>query len=121
MVVTQPRLPCCKLGVRFGRPDMVGRFLASRRTGFYCAVVREGPVAAGDPITLIACNLGRVRVADLTRVYAVERDDVTTLRKMVALPALPGDWRGPTSPSASRRPTPGSALRSRRLPVPGPP
>ncbi len=78
LIVTQPRLPCFKLGVRFGRPDMVRRFLASRRTGFYCAVVREGLVAAGDPITLIACDLGRVRVVDLTRVYSFERDDVAT-------------------------------------------
>src|SRR4051794_30148819 len=46
-VVTQPRLPCYKLGIKFGRADMVKRFLGSRRTGFYLAVAREGMVAAG--------------------------------------------------------------------------
>ena len=47
VVVTQPRLPCYKLGIRFGSDDMVKRFLASRRTGFYLAVTREGEVGAG--------------------------------------------------------------------------
>jgi MOSC domain-containing protein YiiM len=42
VVVTQPRLPCYKLGIRFGSDDMVKRFLASGRTGFYVAVVRGG-------------------------------------------------------------------------------
>ena len=42
LVVTEPRLPCYKLGVKFNRDDMVKRFLKSRRTGFYCAVLREG-------------------------------------------------------------------------------
>jgi MOSC domain-containing protein YiiM len=53
-VVTQPRLPCYKLGVRFQSDDMVRRFLASGRTGFYFAVIREGEVGAGDEINLIA-------------------------------------------------------------------
>src|SRR5256885_16068107 len=48
--VTQPRLPCYKLGIRFGRAEMVRRFLASGRSGFYLAVLEEGAVAAGDPI-----------------------------------------------------------------------
>ena len=48
VVVTQPRLPCYKLGVRFQADDMVKRFLASGRTGFYLAVTHEGKVGAGD-------------------------------------------------------------------------
>ena len=50
--VTGPRMPCYKLGVRFGREDMVKRFFDHGGTGFYLAVVREGEVAAGDPIVL---------------------------------------------------------------------
>ena len=49
-VVTQPRMPCYKLGIRFSRPDIVKRFLESRRSGFYLAVSREGDVATGDAI-----------------------------------------------------------------------
>src|SRR5438876_2605922 len=52
--VTQPRMPCYKLGVRFGRSDMVRRFLASGRSGFYLAVLEEGAVAAGDLIEWIS-------------------------------------------------------------------
>jgi MOSC domain-containing protein YiiM len=48
--VTQPRQPCYKLGVRFGRDDMVKLFLASGRSGFYLSVAREGEVGAGDAI-----------------------------------------------------------------------
>src|SRR5205807_2612484 len=44
-IVTQPRMPCFKLGIRFGRPDMVKRFQRSGRTGFYLAVLQEGTVA----------------------------------------------------------------------------
>ena len=52
-VVTQPRLPCYKLGIRFGRKDILKRFLQSGRTGFYFAVTTEGEVGAGDAIELI--------------------------------------------------------------------
>ncbi len=50
VVVTQPRLPCYKLGIRFQSDTMVKRFLASKRSGFYLAVTREGEVGAGDEI-----------------------------------------------------------------------
>src|SRR2546426_10424130 len=52
--VTQPRLPCYKLAVRFQSDEMVKRFFASRRTGFYLAVAREGEVGSGDEIKAIA-------------------------------------------------------------------
>jgi MOSC domain-containing protein YiiM len=52
-VVTQPRMPCFKLGIRFNRSDMVKGFLQSGRTGFYLAIVTEGEVKAGDSIELL--------------------------------------------------------------------
>jgi MOSC domain-containing protein YiiM len=93
LVVTQPRLPCFKLGVRFGRSDMVKRFLSSGRTGFYFAVVREGPVAAGDPIKVIARDPRGVTVADITRIATSDKHDLATLRRAVAVPALAEGWR----------------------------
>ena len=48
LVITQPRLPCFKLGIRFGDPTIVARFLASNRPGFYLAVLEEGEIGAGD-------------------------------------------------------------------------
>ncbi len=97
--VTQPRMPCYKLGIRFGRPDMVRRFLHSRRTGFYFRVVKEGDVGAGDSVTLLERNPGNVTVADITHLYALKKnnednkDNAQLLRRAMALEALPQDWR----------------------------
>jgi len=68
--VTQPRLPCYKLGIKFGRADMVKRFLASGRTGFYLAVLREGMVGAGYTIELIGRNVNNATVAEIIKLYA---------------------------------------------------
>ena len=93
LVVSQPRLPCYKLGLRFGRDDMVKRFLASGRTGYYLAVAAEGDVGAGDPVEWIARDPARIPVSEITRVYAGGRDDVAAMERLVALDALPDDWR----------------------------
>lgn len=69
VVVTQPRLPCYKLGVRFASDEMVKRFLASGLTGFYLAVTREGEVGTGDEIKLLSSDPSAVPVSEITRVY----------------------------------------------------
>src|SRR6202166_2318655 len=73
VVVTQPRLPCYKLGVRFGSDDMVKRFLASGRTGFYVAVLREGEVGAGDEMKVMAREPNAVAVSEITHLYVAKR------------------------------------------------
>ena len=93
VVITQPRLPCYKLGIRFGRADMVKKFLGSRRTGFYFAVTKEGIVKPGDAIEFLGGDQQRVSAADITRVYAFERDDVETIREAMNIEALPESWR----------------------------
>ena len=67
--VTQPRMPCYKLGVRFARPDMPKRFHASGRCGFYLAVLHEGEVGAGDLWERIARNDQQVSVIERYRQY----------------------------------------------------
>ncbi len=94
VMVTEPRMPCYKLGIRFGRPDIIKRFLASRRTGFYFAVVRGGMVGAGDAIELIGRAQQEISVADITRLYGFERDDVKALRRAIEIEALPENWKG---------------------------
>lgn len=93
VVVTEPRMPCYKLGIKFGRADILKRFLASGRTGFYFSVAREGEVGAGDEIELLARDEGNVTVADITRLYARDRDDFGTMRRAAAHEALPEPWR----------------------------
>jgi MOSC domain-containing protein YiiM len=94
VVITQPRLPCYKLGIRFGRPDMVKKFLASRRTGFYFAVKREGIVKAGDSFEFLGRDQQATSVADITRVYAFERDDLKTIERAMHVESLPESWKG---------------------------
>jgi MOSC domain-containing protein YiiM len=93
VTVTEPRMPCYKLGIKFGRTDIIRRFLTSGRTGFYFSVQREGEVEAGDSIERIKRDENDVTVADITRLYARKNDDVETLRRAIALEALPKSWR----------------------------
>jgi MOSC domain-containing protein YiiM len=96
LVAAQPRLPCYKLGVRFQADDMVKRFLASRRTGFYFAVTREGEVGAGDEITLISKGPNAVPVSEITRLYITKKyteDDVALLQRALKVAALPASWK----------------------------
>ena len=62
-LVTKPRMPCFKLGIRFERLDMVKRFLSSGRTGFYLSVSQEGVVSAGDAVAVTARDSAAVTVA----------------------------------------------------------
>lgn len=61
--VTEPRMPCYKLAIRFGRPDIVKRFMKSGRTGFYLAVLKEGEVGAGDAIEMLAADQRGISIA----------------------------------------------------------
>ncbi|MEP6570842.1 MAG: MOSC domain-containing protein [Acidobacteriota bacterium] len=93
LMATEPRLPCYKLGIKFGRTDIIRRFLQSRRTGFYLAVVKEGEVKAGDSLELVSRDANNITIADITRLYAFEKDDLQTLRRVVKLEALSESWR----------------------------
>jgi len=94
--VTQPRLPCYKLGVRFQSDELVKRFFMSRRTGFYLAVAREGEVGSGDEIKAIVQDPNGVPVSEITRLYAEKRygdSDVISVRRALRVGALPETWK----------------------------
>jgi MOSC domain-containing protein YiiM len=96
VVVTQPRLPCYKLGVRFQSDDMVRHFLASGRTGFYVAVTREGEVRAGDDIAAMSRDPEAVSIAEITRLYVAKTyggDEVASVRRALRVAALPESWK----------------------------
>ncbi len=92
-LVTQPRMPCFKLGIRFSRDDMVKRFLRSGRSGFYLAVLREGDVGAGDPIEITQREEHGITVADISALYRADADNEALLRRAVEVPSLPEAWR----------------------------
>ena len=93
VMATEPRMPCYKLGIKFGRADIVKRFLASGRSGFYFAVLQEGEVGAGDAIELIEKNPDSVRVSDITALYTREKRNAGLLRRALAVEALPESWK----------------------------
>ena len=93
MVVTQPRLPCFKLNLKFNRNDMVKRFLASRRTGFYLRVFHEGEVGAGDEIIPVHQDENRVSVLDAVRLYLRESDSSELRSRALQVEYLSPSWR----------------------------
>ena len=93
VAVTEPRMPCYKLALKFGRPDIVKRFLASERTGFYFSVLREGDVAAGDSIQLMERSEYSLKVSDVTRLYTREKHNTELVRRAIEVEALPESWR----------------------------
>lgn len=96
VVVSQPRLPCYKLGIKFGSDDMVRRFLLSRRTGFYLAVSRQGEVAASDELIPLDRDPVAVSVSEITRLYLAKEFDAESVRRIqraLTLEALPDSWK----------------------------
>jgi MOSC domain-containing protein YiiM len=90
--VTQPRMPCFKLGIRFSRDDMVKRFWQSGRSGIYFAIAEEGDLAAGDPIEKIAEGPVEVSIADVVRLYRGDETSPELLDRALRAP-LAGSWK----------------------------
>jgi MOSC domain-containing protein YiiM len=96
VIVTQPRMPCYKLGVKFQIDDMVKRFLASGRLGYYVAVTREGEVGVGDEIEVIARDPNAVPVLEIMRLYIAKKygdRDLDSIRRALQVPSLPDGWK----------------------------
>jgi MOSC domain-containing protein YiiM len=92
-IVTQPRQPCFKLGIRFGRADMIQRFIASGRPGFYLAVIREGALARDDRVDYTERAAASMTVAEI---FALRTDHEGTLEafsRAAALPDLAPGWQ----------------------------
>ena len=93
VIATQPRMPCYKLGVKFGRMDVLKKFLVSGRSGVYFKVLEEGEVGARDSIIQIHKDTNRVAISDIVRLYASDREDIETMRRAVKVGALPEGWK----------------------------
>jgi MOSC domain-containing protein YiiM len=92
LAVSQPRMPCYKLGIRFGDPLMPKRFMDGGTSGFYMTVLEQGEVGAGDPIELVAEDERRITVAKIRDLY-LTGDDHDTIRRALEIPTLSADWR----------------------------
>ena len=91
--VLQPRSPCYKLQIRFGRPDMTALFFQQGKPGWYASVLQEGIFRAGDEIVLIDRAQGSLTVADIWH-YSVQRTvDKATVERVNNLKLLPDFWK----------------------------
>jgi MOSC domain-containing protein YiiM len=93
LMVTQPRMPCYKLALRFGRDDMIQRFLANGRSGFYFSVVEAGELRAGSDIEVVSRDRNGVTVADIVKLYLRQTGDSDLLRRALNVSALPLNWK----------------------------
>jgi len=93
IMVTEPRLPCYKLGLRFGRSDVIRKFLASERTGFYFSVLQEGTVAAGDEFEVVERHSAELPVSAVTRLFAHDKNNQALIQRALAVDALPESWK----------------------------
>jgi len=95
--VTQPRVPCFKLGIRFGDKQMPKLFTRSLRTGCYLKVLREGTVQAGDAVDLLERGRGAIRIDLLFEALVIPRgkDVRAILGAALEVPELSPEWRAP--------------------------
>ena len=94
--ISQPRVPCFKLGIRFSNARLPQMFALSLRTGFYLRVSKEGAIAAGDPVELTSKGDGNLSIRSLFDAYLKPND--LSARRLLARaldnPALSPEWRG---------------------------
>jgi len=91
--VTQPRMPCYKLQLRFDRDDMIKRFLVSGRSGFYFSVIEPGDVGAGSKVEVLYRDPQSVTVADIMSLYLGQRRDPKLLQRAMNVSSLPENWK----------------------------
>ena len=91
--VTQPRMPCYKLQLRFNRDDMIKRFLVSGRTGFYFSVIDPGEVGTGSKLEIMDRDPNRVTISDMVRLYLGQARDFDLLQRSTNVSSLPENWR----------------------------
>ena len=93
LTVTQPRLPCYKLALRFDREDMIKRLLISARSGFYFSVEQEGSIGANSEIELLSCDPNSVSIADINQLFLGKNSSSDLLERAIRVAALPQHWK----------------------------
>jgi MOSC domain-containing protein YiiM len=91
--VTQPRMPCFKLALRFGQSDMVKRFWRSGFSGFYLSVLQEGELGVEDKVErLTTVKPGRITIAEVVGLHKGAITDQDVFERALAAP-LRGSWK----------------------------
>jgi MOSC domain-containing protein YiiM len=93
VIATQPRMPCYKLGVRFGRMDIIKRFMASERSGIYFKVAQEGEIGVDDKIELIKSAKKGVTIHDIVSLQTTDSKNIEMMDRAIKTKDLPDGWR----------------------------
>jgi ferredoxin-NADP reductase/MOSC domain-containing protein YiiM len=99
--VTQPRVTCYRAGMRIGEPRMAALLVAHGRPGFYCRVITEGEVEAGQDIVKVAAGPEGVSVADVDALLYLPGDRHDVLERALRIPALSPGWQSSLKSLAS--------------------
>jgi ferredoxin-NADP reductase/MOSC domain-containing protein YiiM len=91
--VSQPRVTCYRVAVRMGEPRMPALLTSSGRPGFYCRVLREGGVCAGDEIVKVGEAKERMSVAEINALLYLPPHAPERLKRALAIEALSPGWR----------------------------
>ncbi len=92
--VTQPRVTCYRVGIRMNEPRMPALLTSSGRPGFYCRVLQEGEVGAGDDIVKVGEAKERMTVADINALLYSPDHPPDRLERALRIEALSPGWRG---------------------------
>lgn len=91
--VTQPRVPCYKLGLKMGLKGFEKMFLASCRVGFYLRVLEEGEVGVGDGLYRVRTDPERITVREMCHLLYFDPENLEGARKALRIRALSPGWR----------------------------
>src|SRR6202012_2874730 len=91
--VTQPRVTCYRVGLRFGAPELPALLVGHHRPGFYMRVITEGHIQAGDQIVKTRSGPGALSVADIDALLYLGDHDRAKLQAALAIPALSPGWQ----------------------------
>ncbi|MBV9090907.1 MAG: MOSC domain-containing protein [Mycobacteriaceae bacterium] len=91
--VTQPRVTCYRAGMRIGEPRMAALLVSHHRPGFYCRVIDEGAVEAGQEIVKISSGPGQVTVTEIDSLLYLPDHPRDALQRALSIPALSSGWK----------------------------
>ncbi|PKM09947.1 MAG: MOSC domain-containing protein [Gammaproteobacteria bacterium HGW-Gammaproteobacteria-10] len=92
--VSQPRIPCFKLGLALDVPNMPRLFIERGATGIYFRVLREGEIATGDPVEIVRRGRHQLAVKTLfTSYFDPQRQNPEALATALEIPELALEWR----------------------------
>jgi ferredoxin-NADP reductase/MOSC domain-containing protein YiiM/ferredoxin len=92
--VTQPRVTCYRVGIRMNNPQMAALLVSHRRPGFYCRVLEEGEIGAGDEIVKVADGLEHVTVKEIDGLLYLPGHSLDQLQRALRIPSLSAGWKG---------------------------